>query len=155
MDAFNTLQNLKSLLVDDDPFIRDAMQLAFRFTGFHLRTAATAEDGLKALFEEQFDVIISDYRLPGINGITFLKQAVLSQPAAVKLLISANGDDALISEAYGIGAHDFLQKPFTVETLWATLVMHVRKNGGNGDEIFEKAILVSPTENRIRPKNAT
>lgn len=148
MDAFETLQHLKTLLVDDDPFIRDAMQLAFRYKKLHLRTAATAEDGLKALFEEPFDVIISDYQLPGINGVTFLKQAVLSQPRAVKLLISANGDDGLISEAYGIGASDFLQKPFTVETLWATLMMHVRKNGRNGDEIFEKAILVSPTENR-------
>ena len=149
MDALNTMQNLKSLLVDDDPFIRDAMQLAFRHKGFHLRTAATAEEGLKALFDEQFDVIISDYRLPGITGITFLKQAVLSHPLAVKLLISANGDDTLISEAYSIGAHDFLQKPFTVETLWATLIMLVGKNGRNGDEIFEKAILASPTENRM------
>jgi len=84
----------------------------------------------------------------GIKGITFLKQAVLSQPKAVKLLISATGDDALISRAYSIGASDFLQKPFTVETLWATLVMHVRKNGSHGEEIFEKAILVNPTENR-------
>ena len=148
MDALNALQNLKSLLVDDDPFIRDAMQLAFRQKKYHLRTASSAEDGLKALFEEQYDVIISDYQLPGINGITFLKQAVLSQPTAIKLLISANGDDGLISEAYGVGASDFLQKPFTVETLWATLAMHARKNGRNGDEIFEKAILVSPTENR-------
>ena len=152
MDAFNKLQKLRSLLVDDDPFIRDAMTLAFRHKGFHLCTAATAEDGLKLLFEEKFDVIISDYQLPGISGITFLKQAALSQPTAVKLLISANGDDTLISEAYGIGASDFLQKPFTVETLWATLVMHVRKNGRNGDEIFEKAILVSPEENRIGTK---
>ena len=148
MDALNSLQNLKTLLVDDDPFIRDAMQLAFRQKKYHLRTAASAEDGLKALFEEHYDVIISDYQLPGINGITFLKQVVLSQPTAIKLLISANGDDGLISEAYGIGASDFLQKPFTVETLWATLAMHARKNGRNGDEIFEKAILVSPTENR-------
>jgi DNA-binding NtrC family response regulator len=155
MDAIKTLQNLKTLLVDDDPFIRDAMQLAFQCKKLHLRTAATAEDGLKALFEEPFDVIISDYQLPGINGVTFLKQAVLSQPSAVKVLISANGDDGLISEAYGIGASDFLQKPFTVETLWATLVMHVGKNGCNGDEIFEKAILVSPTENRTWPKKTT
>ena len=148
MDALKSLQNLKTLLVDDDPFIRDAMQLAFRHRGYHLQTAATAEEGLKALFEDQFDVIISDYQLPGINGITFLKQAALSQPASIKLLISANGDDGLISEAYGIGANDFLQKPFTVDTLWATLIMHAKKKGRNGDSIFEKAILVSPTENR-------
>ena len=149
MDALTTLQNRRALLVDDDPFIRDAMQLAFRQKKLHLRTAATAEDGLKALFEERFDVIISDYRLPGINGITFLKQAVLTQPNAVRLLISAGGEDDLISDAYAVGVHDFLQKPFTVDTLWATLLMHVRKQGGNGDEIFEKAILVTPTENRL------
>lgn len=150
MDSLNTLQNRRVLLVDDDPFIRDAMQLAFRQKKLHLRTAATAEAGLKALFEEQFDVIISDYRLPGINGITFLKQAVLTQPDAVRLLISAGGEDKLISDAYAVGVHDFLQKPFTVDTLWATLVMHVKKRGHNGDGIFEKAILANPTENRLQ-----
>ena len=143
LNSFATLAQRKTLLVDDDPFIRDAMKLAFKQKGFSLHTAKTAEEGLKAMHEANFDIIISDFKLPGINGLTFLKQAVITQPEAVKLLISANGNDEIISQAYTIGIHDFLQKPFTQATLWATLIMHIEKRGGQNDRIFEGAILLA------------
>ena len=117
MDALAKLANLKVLLVDDDPFIRDAMTLAFRQKKFSLVTVETAEEGLKTMHEETFDIIICDLKLPGISGLTFLKQAVVSQPGSIKLLISASGNDEVVSEAYRIGVHDYLQKPFTLETL--------------------------------------
>ena len=157
MNAFGILSKRKTLLVDDDPFIRDAMKLAFDQKGFSLQTARTAEEGLKAMHGAGFDIIISDFKLPGINGLTFLKQAVISQPEAVKVLISANGDDEMISQAYTIGVHDFLQKPFTQATLWATLIMHLEKKGDQYDRIFEGAILLAkmttgPDEAQLKRK---
>ena len=141
MDALSKLKNLKTLLVDDDPFIRDAMKLAFKRKKFSLCTAETAEEGLKAMNSEGFDIIISDFKLPGSSGLTFLKQAAAAQPGSVKVLISATGSDELVSEAYRIGADDFLPKPFTLETLLATLRMHLGKGETQKSEIFENASL--------------
>jgi len=149
MDALAKLANLKVLLVDDDPFIRDAMTLAFQQKKFSLVTAETAEEGLKAMHAETFDIIICDFKLPGISGLTFLKQAVASQPGSIKLLISASGSDEVVAEAYRIGVHDFLQKPFTLETLLATLLMHLDKGGPQKSSIIANTILPSPINSGI------
>ena len=143
MDTPAKFKTLKTLLVDDDPFIRDAMKLAFKRKQFSLCTADTAEEGLKALHAESFDVIISDFKLPGSSGLTFLKQAAAAQPGSIKVLISATGSDEVVSEAYRIGAHDFLPKPFTLETLLATLRMHLGKGETQENEIFENAALAA------------
>ena len=144
MDALAKLKTLKTLLVDDDPFIRDAMKLAFKRKQFPLCMADTAEEGLKAMHAERFDIIISDFTLPGASGLTFLKQAAATQPGSIKVLISATGSDELVSEAYRIGAHDFLPKPFTLETLLATLRMHLGKGQRQESEMFENAALAAP-----------
>jgi DNA-binding NtrC family response regulator len=144
MDALAKLKTLKTLLVDDDPFIRDAMQLAFKRKQFPLCMAETAEEGLEAMHEEMFDIIICDFKLPGISGLTFLKQAAAAQPGSIKVLISATGSDELVSEAYRIGANDFLPKPFTLETLLATLRMHLGKRETQEIEMLENAVLAAP-----------
>ena len=149
MDALAKLKTLKTLLVDDDPFIRDAMKLAFKRKQFPLCTADTAEEGLKAMHAETFDIIISDFKLPGSSGLTILKHAAASQPGSIKVLISATGSDEVVSAAYRIGADDFLPKPFTLETLLATLLMHLGKGGNQEGEMFENAALATPFSSSI------
>ena len=127
MDAIQKIEHLESLLVEDNPLVLDALALAFRTKKLRLQCVRTAEEGLNILRKVRFDIIISDYSLPGINGITFLKQVLHMQPEAVKLLISGEVSEDLISESYAIGIHDYLQKPFTLDTLWATMAMHAVK----------------------------
>jgi DNA-binding NtrC family response regulator len=135
MDAYRKLQHLKTLLVEDDPFIRDAMQLAFKQKQIGLRIVETAEEGLKALSEEPFDIIVCDFKLPGLDGLGFLKQAAALQSDTIKVLISAHGDHDIVAAAYAVGVQDFLQKPFKLKTLWATLAMHVSKRNGQGQVV--------------------
>ena len=142
MDTDHRLRQLKTLLVDDDEFIRDSMTMAFRQRGYPLRTEETAEKGLLALAEEPFDIIISDYQLPGLDGLEFLKRAVSVQPGTLKLLISATGDHHTVASAYAVGAQDFLQKPFTLKTLWATLGMHIGKKNGTKLPSLPKSTVV-------------
>jgi DNA-binding NtrC family response regulator len=117
MNPFENLKNKKTLLVDDDELIRDSMSIAFKNKGCLLQTAETAEEGLQALKEDSFDVIISDFKLPGIDGIEFLKLATASHPNTVKILITAYGEKDTVSEALGAGAQDFIEKPFSIKTL--------------------------------------
>ena len=131
MNSFNELKKLKTLLVDDDELIRESLKMAFRAKGCAMRVAETAEEGLEAIAEEGFDIIISDYRLPGINGLEFIKQAAVIQPRAARFLITAYRDDHIISKAVRIGVNEFIEKPFSVKTLVALLALalkHQEKN---------------------------
>jgi len=127
MNPFNELKQVKTLLVDDDEFIRDSLKIAFTNKGCYLRAAETAEEGLQAIKEEQFDIIISDFRLPGMNGLDFLKLATLTQPQAVNILITAYRDEYCFSEAIRIGVTEFIEKPFSVKALVALLALSLKR----------------------------
>ena len=60
MNSFNELKKFKTLLVDDDELIRDSLKIAFSAKGCAMRVAESAEEGLQAIREEKFDIIISD-----------------------------------------------------------------------------------------------
>jgi DNA-binding NtrC family response regulator len=127
MNPFNELKDFKTLLVDDDEFIRDSLKIAFTTKGCSLRVAETAEEGLQAVKEEQFDIIISDFRLPGMNGLDFLKLATVTRPAAVNILITAYRDEYMFSEAIRMGVTEFIEKPFSVKALVALLALSLKR----------------------------
>jgi DNA-binding NtrC family response regulator len=127
MNPFNELKQVKTLLVDDDELIRDSLSIAFKNKGCFIRAAESAEEGLKAIKEEQFDIIISDFRLPGINGLDFLKLATVTHPNAVHILITAYRDEYMFSEAVRMGVAEFIQKPFSVKALVALLALSLKR----------------------------
>ena len=126
MNPFNELKQVKTLLVDDDELIRESLSMVFATKGCFIKTVETAEEGLRVLEEEKFDIIVSDLRLPGIDGLRFLRFASLIQPDPVKLLITAYKDDRVLSEALRIGVNEFIQKPF-IELLSFTLKKQANK----------------------------
>ena len=128
MNPFSQLKGTKTLLVDDDELIRDSLRIVFKNKGCYLKTVETAEQGLRALEEEKFDIIISDLRLPGIDGFKFLRLAALIQPKPVKFLITAYKDDYVYSEALRIGVSEFIDKPFSVDALVNLLALTLKKH---------------------------
>ena len=127
MNPFNELKRVKTLLVDDDEFIRDSLKIAFTTKGCSMRVAESAEEGLQAIKEEQFDIIISDFRLPGMNGLDFLKLATVTQPQAVNILITAYRDEYCFSEAIRIGVTELIEKPFSVKALVTMLALSLKR----------------------------
>ncbi len=127
MNPFSELKNVKTLLVDDDEFIRDSLGMAFANNGCCLKLAENAEEGLQAIQDQQFDIIISDLRLPGMNGLDFLKLTAVTQPQAVKFLITAYRDDHIFSEAIRLGVHEFIEKPFSVRVLINLLALAIKR----------------------------
>ena len=115
------------LLVDDDEFIRNSLELAFKTKGCALQVADSAEAGLQAIKDEQFDIIISDLRLPGINGLEFLKLTSITQPTAIRFLITAYRDDHIFSEALRLGVNEFIEKPFAVKVLINLLALALKR----------------------------
>ena len=127
MNPFNELKQVKTLLVDDDELIRDSLSMAFKNKGCFMRVAGTAEEGLQAINEEKFDIIISDFRLPGMSGLEFLKLATINHPESVNILITAYRDEYLFSEAVRIGVTEFIDKPFSVKALAELLAISLKR----------------------------
>lgn len=127
MNPFNKLQDIKILLVDDDEFIRDSLRIVFDSKGCFIKTAETAEEGLRALEEEKFDIIVGDLRLPGIDGLRFLKFASLIQAEPAKMLITAYRDYQIYAEALRIGVREFIDKPFSVKAFADRLALTLKK----------------------------
>ena len=121
MNLYKKLRNMKMLLIDDDEWIRDSLSIFFESEGCHLKALETAEEGLKALEKQPYDIIIVDYRLPGMDGLDFLKRINKFYPNVKKILITAYGNKALVSEAMQLGIKDFIEKPFTTKTIEASL----------------------------------
>jgi DNA-binding NtrC family response regulator len=119
---------MKTLLVDDNELIRDALSLAFMNKGCFLQAFETAEEGLRTLEKESFNIIISDLKLPGIDGLEFLRQANVYQPNTVKVLITACGVDGLASQASAIGVNGYIEKPFIIKKLIKSLAFLVEKH---------------------------
>ena len=127
MNPFKELKLVKTLLVDDDELIRDSLKIAFATKGCSMRVAETAEEGLQAIKEERFDIIISDFRLPGMNGLDFLKLATMTHPEAVNILITAYRDEYLFTEAIRMGVTEFIDKPFSVKALAELLAISLKR----------------------------
>jgi DNA-binding NtrC family response regulator len=87
----------------------------------------SAEEGIRLLEKENFDVIVSEYELPGIDGLKFFKRVTVANPNTVKLLITNYGDIDLVSEVLKSDVDDIIEKPFSFEMFLKILVKHIEK----------------------------
>jgi CheY-like chemotaxis protein len=116
-NSFEKLKHKKTLLVDDDGLIRDSLRMAFLGRGCTIRTVESAEAGIEMLKREHFDIIVSDFKLPGMNGMEFFEKAGNARSERVNVLISGNVREDELEGIAALGIHKFLEKPFTVMTL--------------------------------------
>ena len=117
MDIFNLLKKIDMLLIDDDEWIRDSLSIYFDSEGCSIFTCETAEEGLQILDRQRFDIIIADYRLPGMDGIQFFERILLPHPDVVKILITAYPTDTVSCQARQAGVQRVISKPFTSSEL--------------------------------------
>jgi len=121
MDLFSKLRNMKILIIDDDEWIRDSLRIFFEAEGCHVVVLETAEEGLAELKYQNYDLIIVDYKLPGLDGLEFLKRTHDDHSNAMKVMITAYRTNRVVTEARKLKIHGFIEKPFTSESLMASL----------------------------------
>ena len=85
--------------------------------GFRVNIAFDGEIALAKIKQKPYDVMILDYRLPGISGLTVLKKTHQIRPNLRTIMISAFGDDSTRARAKELGAYAFLDKPFDIDGL--------------------------------------
>ena len=121
MNVFAKLKELNILLVDDDDLIRDAMCLFFESEGCRLMALETAEEAIDMIKDHSFDIIIADFKLPGIDGIELFRRILISHRCPVMILITAYMSEHIVKAAKKLGIHDLIEKPFRPETIEESL----------------------------------
>src|SRR5277367_3030402 len=111
------------LIVEDEPKMRRVLELQLAEEGFHARTAADAETGLQLLGKEPFDVIVTDFKLPGMSGLEFLHAVKRVNADLPVVIMTAYGTVESAVDAMKAGASDYVLKPFSL----AELMMVIRK----------------------------
>lgn len=121
----------KVLIVDDDPRIRTVIQ---RLLEMHGHTCVAAENGLKALELARLDsyqLIITDMRMPNMDGLTLLRRLKKEQPAIPVIMITAYASNRTAVESVKRGVFDYLVKPFNGADLLATVERALNTDEGH------------------------
>jgi DNA-binding NtrC family response regulator len=105
------------LIVEDDDDIREVVEGTLRELGHDVSSCADARTALTALEERQYDVLMTDIRMPGTDGLQLCANVVGNYPDLPVVLMTAYGDSAAVVKGLRAGAVDFLPKPFSLEDL--------------------------------------
>jgi len=111
------LRRPKILFVDGDEWIRDSLSLFFEGEWCQFLAFETGEQALHVLHSQDFDIVISDYMLPDMDGLELFRRVGACHCNAMKILVTTYGDSDLVSEAACIGIHGLIQKPFNAAEL--------------------------------------
>ncbi|HXH02616.1 MAG TPA: sigma-54 dependent transcriptional regulator [Candidatus Competibacteraceae bacterium] len=104
--------DLQVLLIDDDLHLRQAASQALELGGLRVQALAGAGEVAAQLHRDWPGVIVCDIRMPGMDGMTLLRQVMALDPDLPVILITGHGDVPLAVEAMRAGAYDFIEKPF-------------------------------------------
>lgn len=107
------MEKQKILVVDDDPVIGLSCRRILGAEGFSVFVAEDGENAIKKVSEEEFDLIITDIRLPDIYGLTVIQEAKAVQPKADVVVITGYPSLEDAKESIRLGAFEYLEKPFT------------------------------------------
>jgi len=108
---------LKVLVVEDDPNVRLGCEQAMQLAGIAVQGVASAEAGRRFVGRDFPGIVITDMRLPGMDGLQFLRELIAQDAALPVIMITGHGDVSLAVEAMRSGAYDFIPKPFSPEHL--------------------------------------
>lgn len=110
-------EDVKILITDDDPSIRNMLAIVLKKSGYDVISTDSGKSALNKLRKETFDLVISDIKMPDINGIELLKKIKSINPEIPVIMITAfaSANDAV--EAMKLGAEDYVIKPFNLDEL--------------------------------------
>ena len=118
---------MKVLIVEDEPLLASTLAIGLRAEGFAVVAVATGVDGLAQATENEFDVIVLDIMLPGLNGYEVLRRMRTRGVWTPVMMLTAKDGEYDQTDAFDLGADDYLTKPFSFIVLVARLRALVRR----------------------------
>ena len=146
------MNNANILIVDDEKNIRLTIAQSLDPLGYQVATADNGEDALLQLQAQEYDLILLDLKMPGMNGLEVLRRAIEIHPEIKVIIISAHGTIEHAVEAMKLGAVDFLQKPFTPKELRDLVfqVLEIESSSTNELSSYKKEINIAKKWQRKR-----
>jgi len=117
----------KIMVIDDEKIVGDMAKLSLEQEGYIVETFLNAEPALKRLKEEKFDVVVTDYKMKGIDGMEVLKTVKNLYPATQVIMIPAFANLDAAIEALRRDVHDFFPKPVKIKELKASIKRALEK----------------------------
>ena len=138
------------LIVDDEKSILFSLKAALSKEGYLVKSAENPSEALKLIEPGAFQVIISDYNMPGMTGMELLKQVKQIDPEVVFILMTAYGCEKLAIEAMKQGAHDYFSKPFDIDEMRIIVAKACERfNLAFEKKSLEERFLVEPAADRF------
>ena len=153
---------IKIAIIDDEQDMRQSISQWLALSGFETETFASAGDALKGLNRDFPGIIVTDIKMPGMDGMQFLKKVKGIDSSLPVIMITGHGDVPMAVEAMRLGAFDFLEKPFNPDTMTSLakrasasrrLILdnrQLRRELSSGNTIIEKLAGASDVMERLR-----
>ena len=155
-------QAMKIAIVDDEKDMRQSISQWLALSGYDTEAFASAEDALRAIGPDYPGIVVSDIKMPGMDGMQFLKKLMGTDSSLPVIMITGHGDVPMAVEAMRVGAFDFLEKPFNPDQMTRlakkaagarrlTLDNRaLRRELSDGGELMKKLIGASPVMERLK-----
>jgi DNA-binding response OmpR family regulator len=118
---------MRVLIVEDEARIRHFLTRALEAEGFSVVGVADGADGLEVGLRERFDLVVLDLLLPGLDGLSLLRNLHRERPELPVLILSARSDLPTKLRGFELGASDYLSKPFSLDELIARMRVQARR----------------------------
>jgi DNA-binding response OmpR family regulator len=142
------------LIIEDDRALRRGLAMNFELRGFRVRAAVDGDEGIKMAFETGLDLIVLDIMLPGFSGLEILSELREKGRDVPILILSARGTTDNKIEGLGLGADDYLAKPFALSELFARVEALLRRQRAekrkNAQLVFGDLAIDLPTRRVTR-----
>jgi two-component system response regulator FixJ len=145
----------KVYVIDDDEAMRDSLNFLLESADFNVTLFETAQNFLDVLQGLEFGCVVSDVRMPGIDGIELLKRMKANHSTFPIVIMTGHGDVPLAVEAMKLGAIDFLEKPFEDDRLIGMVEAAIRqaepaaKSEAVTHDIATRVATLSPRERQV------
>ncbi len=150
--ALASQPELAVFVVDDDEAMRDSLDFLLSSAGCAVRTFEAAERLLEALADGNCGCVVSDVRMPGVDGLELLRRIKAARPSLPVVIITGHGDVPLAVEAMKLGAVDFVEKPFDDERLIGVVqaaLAGAARAAEPSNEIGARVASLSPRERQV------
>jgi DNA-binding response OmpR family regulator len=135
---------MRILVIEDEPRILGFLARGLEAEGFTVDGAADGRSGLARASQEAYDLVVLDLLLPQLDGLSVLRELQRHQPELPVVIVSARSDLPTKLRGFGLGARDYLSKPFSFDELLARVrvqLRHARRGAdGNGNVVHVGAL---------------
>jgi DNA-binding response OmpR family regulator len=124
---------MRILVVEDEPRILAFLGRGLEAEGFAVDGAGNGRNGLKRALAQRYDLVILDLLLPGLDGLSVLRELQRQRPELPVVIVSARSDLQTKLRGFGLGACDYVSKPFSFDELLARVRAQLRHGWRGGD----------------------